>query len=63
MADVKKTTSGQKSPATAGKPNTDEVKKVKTGNALTAAALEGMETAPLPESTPPPGQPGFHWGM
>ena len=34
-----------------------------SGNAMTAAALEGMDSAPLPESTPNPGQPGFHWGM
>ena len=62
MAEVKKTaSSGQKTPA---KKSVADVKKVKpNGNALTAEAMEGMETAPLPESTPPPGQPGFHWGM
>ena len=65
MADVKK--QGQtavKKAAGKGANAPASAKKTKSGgNAMTASAMEGMDSAPLPESTPNPGEPGFHWGM
>lgn len=64
MANEKKETVVKKAP-TAGAEKSKDGKVTKKGGsqALTASALEGLEAAPVPESSPMPGEPGFRWGL
>lgn len=40
-----------------------QVAKPSTAPANSGDLLDALDNCPLPQDSPKPGQPGFHWGM